>query len=210
MPANKQQKSYKSWKERRFYETGAYQDPHSWFYMDHPTLSDWYNLSTLLDFMDSAEKAGVNPLYYVALGISETNLGNKSYTNPSRIFYKSHPDLSRILAKIPDSQEEKIRKAHLDYGAKYLASKFKEFPNDVISALQAYSGKGRTIYGGRPDMVEYITGSKRSFGKPYHKINYWRDKPQALRILEIASILQNTPELEGLFEPTVSKFLGRY
>lgn len=204
------EKKHKSWKDKRFYETGAYLDPSSWFYLEHPTHSDWYSLATVLDFIDSAERANINPLWYVALGISESGLGNKD-ANQVRIFFKHHPSLMAELEKIPDSQEARQKKAILDYGAKYLAQMLSKYSPDVVKGLQAYSGTGRTIYSGHPEVVEYVTGSRRSFGKPFHKIRYDREMPQAVRILEIASKLRQMPELAGLlYRPTVEEFLGRY
>src|SRR3972149_11889122 len=99
--------TYKNWKEKRYYETGANKEPGSWMYLEHPTHSDWYSLSTMLDFIDAAEKNNINPIDYVALGISESGLGNQDYTNPVRVSWKSHPDFTEKIGKVPYDPEKK-------------------------------------------------------------------------------------------------------
>jgi hypothetical protein len=198
---------YKDWKTKRFYETGAHEDPSSWVYLEHPKLADWYSLNAMLDFIDAAKRHEVDPSLYTALGISESGLGNQDYGNPVHIFWNKHPELQKQMEKIPDTQLEKQRQTIIDYGAKYLADQFKRYSGDLLSALQAYSGTGKTIYTGHPDVVKYQLDTTRVFGKPYQKINFWKDKPQANRIVGIANLLRENPELTGLFEPKLSDVL---
>ena len=200
-------RTYKNWKERRFYESGAYREPGSWLYLEHPTHTDWYSLSEMLKFIDAAEKNNIDPVDFVAMGISETGLGNQDYGNPTRINTTAHPNLYKILDKIPDTQPEKQHAAMIDYGAKIMKENFKKYPKDRASALQAYSGEGKTIYGGEWNNVDYQLGTTKVFGRPYEQINFWEEKPQAKRVMEIAEILKKHPDLRGMFPTNLSTFL---
>lgn len=191
---------YKSWKEKRADDLSIENEPGNWEYLDIGKYRDWYHLPTMLQYVAAAEKYGINPFDYVALGISESGLGNTDPGNPSRIYWSQHPSLTQMLSPtgmMP--KEEDTRELSIDFGAKFLADKFRQYPNDRMKALQAYSGTGKTIYGGHPDVVQYQTGSTRSFGKPYQSINYWIDQPQAKRIAMIAEVIKALPELRGLF-----------
>jgi len=187
------------WQKERFYKTGASEEPGSWFWMNHPTHSDWYSLDMASKFADAAKSVGVDPWDFVALGISESGLGNQDYGNPTRLWWKAYPEfVENVMSKIPDSKPEEQQKAVIGQGAKILAEKIKEYPNDRTRAIQAYSGKGKTIYGGHPDVVEYQLGTKKVFGKDYRDIDFWRDMPQGKRVVTISDILKSMPELQGL------------
>ena len=58
--------------------------------------------------------------------------------------------------------------------------------------------------------MEYQLGTTSVFGKPYSKINFRAEKPQAKRIVGIADLLKDHPDLAGLFESKLSDFLGNY
>jgi len=77
----------------------------------------------------------------------------------------------------------------IDYGARYLAEGIKNYPNDLLSGVQAYSGVGKKPYGGRTDPNE------KFFNKKAKDTNFWRDKPQAKRVLAIYNILKKNPKM---------------
>lgn len=201
-------KAYKTWKEKRLHETGAAEEPGSWFYLEHPTHSDWYSLSMALKFIDAAQKYGIDPYDYLALGISETGLGNPTpsnpamASNPARIDWGQHEERLKKLypefkarGELPEVQRE----VSIDYGARYLSEMLNKYINDKLAGLQAYSGAGKTIYGGSPEEIKEIYGTTKFFGgRPYKEIDFWKEKPQAKRITEISDILRGMPELEGL------------
>ena len=189
---------YKNWKEKRAQETEAGRYPEDWIWFDkYPKYEDYYNKDIIKRFVESAVKYGIDPYTYVALGISESGLGNKDPWNPPRIMIDKHKELEKALP--PGfiggvENPETYRNSLIDFGAKYLSQQYKNFPENELKAIQAYSGLGKTIYGGHPDVVEYTTGSKRSFGKDYRKINYVKEKQQAKRVIGIREKLREEQE----------------
>lgn len=55
--------------------------------------------------------------------------------------------------------------------------------------MQAYSGTGKTIYGGR------LPANNRQFGKEIGKTNFWREMPQGKRVQAIRSALEGVPAI---------------
>jgi len=198
---------------------GVSENPQDWtWFVDQSkpsTHTDWYNLPTILEFANAARKYGLDPADFVALGMSESGLGNFDPGNPARVFWSKHPSLMKALSGGDDSgnlafmlPEDESRKISLDFAAKFLAEKFKQYPNDRMTALQAYSGLGNTLYGGNPDVVEYNLGSKRAFGKPYNQINYAKEKPQAQRVARLAEQVKTNPDMVNtIYSPSLMDIL---
>lgn len=192
-----------NWKERRWNQLNVHESPADWIYLDnHKTHADWYQKGMVQQLAEAADRYGVDPYDYVALGISETGLGNQTDANPVRIYWPAHAKaFEERYGYNPDdvqavTAEDKERHV-IDYGAKYLADQFARFPNDRLSALQAYSGTGSKIYGGRT--------SGKYFGKNQQNLNAWRDKPQGRRVMELSDLLRKSPEFQEIIDSVLKK-----
>ncbi len=192
-------KAPKNWKEKRERETGASLSPDEFMYLGEPTkFADWYPKEAILQFDAAARAHNLSPFDFLGLGIAESGLGYKHPDNPTRINLGVHQkEMERLYPGVSfeeqDSepgQSEKRRDTNIYHGAKLLAESLSHYPEDRLSGIQAYSGTGRTPYGGG--------AGKKYFGQSIKKLNLWRDKPQAKRVVEISDALKSIPELVRL------------
>jgi hypothetical protein len=188
----------KDWRDRQYQKRGVSKDPSNFLWMDLGAHSDWYQKDIIKKFVDAANKYGVSPADYVALGISESGLGNQHSSNPSRINWDVHN--KRLAEEYPEYAERGglpavQREVGIDFGAKYLSEQLKRFP-DKLSGIQAYSGTGRTPYNGKR--------GGRYFGTQIRDLNLWKDKPQARRVMEFSDKLKSIPELIHLLAKSES------
>lgn len=166
---------------------------------NHPTHSSYYDAGAARAFIAAAKRHGVDPVLYTALGISESRLGQADNYNLPRINLDAHSDeLEKLYGRsnwfdaAPDWMSQSLDL--IDFGARYLASTIKRYPGNLLKGVQAYSGVGRKAYGGTADE------GRRFFGKDIKDINFWRDKPQAKRVLEIYELLKKDPQMERLLK----------
>jgi len=197
-------KQYRNWQEKRSVETGAAEYPKGWVWIDIPKFQDYYSVETIKKFITSAKRYNVDPYDFVALGIAESGLGRTTFSNPAHIdlplhtrglwwaLHEKDPTKFRDPRQLP--LEEK-RDLYIDYSAKLLAEKLGKY-KDKLSAIQAYSGTGKTVYGGDPETVKDLYGTTRLFGKPFSQINFWKEKPQAKRIAEISAQLKKQKSID--------------
>ena len=185
---------FKNWKEKRFSETGAFKKPEGWIWVDHPTHSDWYQKEVINQFIISAKKYGIDPYDFIALGISETGLGNQNPGNPARINFAVHPSYSIPPPEFTTSPKvfRKARGVAIDNAAEILAKQLKKY-KDKESGIQAYSGTGRTLYGGGT--------AGNWFGKPLAGQDMWKEKPHAKRVLDISSKIRENPQIKSMVNP---------
>lgn len=198
-------KEYKNWKQKRQYETGAIDYPKGWMWMDLPKFADYYPKETVKKFIQSAERYKLDPNDLLALGVAESGLGMKHPDNPLRINYDAHD--KEMRKRYPALQEVRdigdapgIRDIVIDYGTELLADSFKKY-KDRISALQAYSGTGSTLYGGPKRWAMTpggISGEEKFFGKPIKETDFWKEKPQGKRVNEISIWLRKNEELQQM------------
>ncbi len=222
---------FKTWKDRRAAElsgrvpgfevdggvptpgTGPLDVPDRWLWLDLEKTkhSDYYNKDMVQKFAAAAKKYGVDPYDFIALGISETGLGNQDPRNPSKINPAEHEKTIRKLYSNVDS--ENWGDIGIDYGARYLAEQQKKYPKNKLAALQAYSGTGSKLYKKTP-WVDAPPES-RWFGKPLKEQDMWKDKPQAKRIVAIAEKLRKNKEFRKYLDSLqqaddeVYQFLGK-
>ena len=194
---NSGKKNFSDWKEKRFYESGAADNPDYWVWVDHPTHSDWYNKERISYFADVARKNGVDPYDFIALGISESGLGNQHFENPTRVNRGVH------FPGVKDVKPEEL----IDFSAKYLSEQLKKY-GDREAGIQAYSGTGKTVYstplldsGGNID-ASTNPSSGKFFGKKKKDTDYWKEKPQAKRVIDIAEKIKTDPAIFGIVEGT--------
>ena len=180
----------KDWKERQFRERGVGKHPEEWFYLEHPTHKDWYQKEVAKRYIGAAKSAGVDPYDYLALGVSESGLGNLHPSNPSRIDWDVHQEFLN-KGEEPESQRS------IEVGAILLKRALDKY-QDRLSGLQAYSGTGKTIYGGRPEVVDRLYGTTKMFGKPFQKIDFWKEKPQGKRVDELSQLLRKNQDVIDL------------
>lgn len=188
-----------NWQQKRWNDLEVYNNPKGWFWFgDHKTHSDYYDVGIARLFAEKAKQHGVDPLLYVALGISESGLGNQAAEDWPRINFDAHRDEmvklygDRInnIARGPEEHYERMEDL-VDFGARHLARSLKRYPKDLLSGVQAYSGTGRVPYGG--DTEE----GHRFFGKDIDKIDLWKEKPQGKRILGIYERLKKDKGLQA-------------
>ena len=190
-------KQYRNWQEKRLVETGAAEYPKGWTWIDIPKFQDYYPVETIKKFITSAKKYNVDPNDYLAVGIAESGLGLKHPSNPSRINIDVHLDrMKQLYPQLANfreiSEHPRFQDISIDYGARYLGEQLGKY-KDRLSALQAYSGTGKRLYGGpaRWQMTPgAFTGEEKYFGKPSTKINFWKEKPQGKRVAEISELLK--------------------
>lgn len=187
-------KKYKGWKEKRQYETGALDNPKEFIWFEHPKFQDYYPKQAIAEFARAAKKFGVDPATYVSLGISESGLGYKNPSNPARINYGVHG--GNIWKMVGDGIISSLdrRGQSVEFGASYLAQQAKKYKTP-IEAIQAYSGTGVKPYGKSKAELERHLGTSKFFGTPYEKTNFWRDKPQGERVLEVLSKVKQQKEI---------------
>ncbi len=188
---------YKDWKQKRAFDTGAFENPEEFLWMDIPPYSDYYRKEAIKQFGNSAKKHGVEPNLFTALGVAESGLGNRHFSNPTRVDLTIHEKRLKDLGYDKDYPEDLI-----DYSARFLSELQGKYKSP-LNAAQAYSGMGRTLYGGKADKVKQLTGSTRVFGgRDFRTINFKKEKPQGKRVLAIAEALKKIPELQSLYEPS--------
>jgi len=177
---------------------GPISNPQGWLWMQLPEKkTDWYSKDMMKQFAEAAKRHGVDPLTYIALGVAETQLGNVNPTNPAMIYPVAHPAGFGTRKKLYGDKAE-TPEASIDYGARLLHEGYKRFPKDELAAIQSYSGTGRTIYS-KPKadsdtVTPKITSKSRYFGRPVKSIDFWKEKPQAHRVQEIAKALRQNKE----------------
>lgn len=192
-----------NWQEKRYNQLGVFMNPDAWTYLEHPTHSDWYQKGAIQKFAEAATRHGVDPYDFVALGISESGLGNQWPSNPTRIMLDKHgSELTRLYGMEDPSKQLGGADMLTDYGARYMRDMMRKYPNRP-DYLQAYSGTGRTFYGGNPG------ANSKWFGKPLGTINAWQDKPQAKRIMDISERLKTHPEIPDLIS-TIQDMMQYY
>jgi hypothetical protein len=180
----------KDWKERQFRQRGVSKYPEEWFYLEHPTHKDWYQKEMAKRFVSAAKDVGVDPYDYLAVGVSESGLGNLHPSNPARIDWDAH---QKFLTGPGDPGSQRS----IEVGAILLKEALSKYV-DRLSGLQAYSGTGKTIYGGNPKAVEALYGTTKIFGKPFQQIDFWKEKPQGKRVDAISQLLRKNPEVIDL------------
>lgn len=204
---------FKDWKEKQYVESGVYKDPDKYIWVDHPMYSDWYSKDMITKFSIAAKKYGVDPYDYIALGIVESGLGRQHPSNPSRVLEQLHGErIQKLYPEFPNyltramAGESKIqiladksRDILIDYGARYLSEQLKKYP-DKESGIQAYSGTGKTVYGGDVSFIRDVYGTTRMFGKPFQQIDFWKEKPQAKRILDTSKKLKENSDIVSFIE----------
>jgi len=153
-------------------------------------MSDYYSKPMMRQFINSAKKYGVDPYDFLALGISESGLGHRHPSNPTRV------DIGQHFPQYPPPYGPPMEEL-VDFSAKYLAEQLKKY-SDKLSAIQAYSGTGKTIYGGSSKAVKEEYGTTKMFGRPFQEIDFWKEKPQAKRVMSISEQLKKTPEVANL------------
>jgi hypothetical protein len=179
---------YSNWKERRFYETPAWENPENWFYFEHPTHSDWYSKPMAQKFMATAKDVGVDPFDFLAVGISESGLGNLHPSNPARVNWGVHDKFLR-------GPEDETPERSMQVGALLLKQAMDKY-KDRLSALQAYSGTGKTVYPNAPKGQR----PKKMFNRPIKEIDFWKEKPQGHRVDEISQLLQRNQAILDLMK----------
>ena len=219
-------KEPKTWKERRFYETNAHKNPDQWIWINHKTHSDWYDKDIIKRARDIAIENGIDPYTFIAKGITESHLGNLHPDNPYRLDLRLHyPEILKMIERGEYNLEKGGREVSnawktqeigtdagrdimMDYAAKHFKKGLNKYPKDELAGIQAYSGEGKTIYGGHPDVVRYHTGSTRSFGKPYQQIDFWKEKPQAKDTISVRNVIKDNPEVKSIVEPMATRQEG--
>lgn len=205
-PVKVEAPKFRSWQERRAYETGASQFPEKWQWLPiEPKFQDYYSVPTMQTFVQAARKNLVDPSLLLALGIAESRLGNSNPSNPLRLYNNSLND--KVLAALDEDESLDPRNVSIDVGAEYLADQLRKYP-DELSGVQAYSGTGKTLYKGNKDTMQEYYGSTKFFGKPVERTNFWKEKPQGKRVLGIRDQLKASPEVARLIEQVaLSEFL---
>jgi hypothetical protein len=205
-PAKVEAPKFKSWQERRAYETGAAQAPEKWKWLPiEPKFKDYYSVPTMQTFVQAARKNLVDPNLLLALGVAESRLGNANPTNPLRLYSKSLED--KVFAALDKDESLEPRDVSIDVGAEYLADQLRKYP-DELSGVQAYSGTGKTLYQGDKKKMQEFYNSTNFFGKPVEQTNFWKEKPQGKRVLGIRDQLKANPEVAALIEQVaLSEFL---
>jgi hypothetical protein len=195
------------WNRKRAEELNVTTNPEQWIWFEHPKHADWINKQSLFDFIEAAERHGVDPYYMLGMGMVESHLGNLHPSNPARINWDVHEPALRKLGIFEDQgTQESIRSGLIDFAARLLKEHFTKYPNDPISALQAYSGKGKTLYGGNSAVVKDLYGTTKMFGKPFQKIDFWKEKPQGKAAYELATLLKDNAAVRQIVENPKMRF----
>ena len=187
-----------NWKERREFKTGALKSPKDFIWLEVGKFSDYYPKDMMKKIIKTASNYGLDPYDLLAVGIAESGLGYKNPVNPMQINLDVHEDEMRkrypqlqTLPKQEMTGHPAFPSLSIDYAGHLLDKALKEFPEDRLSGLQAYSGKGRVLYGGTVKDEKY-------FNKPSKEINFWRDKPQGKRVDRISTMIKLNEELQHL------------
>lgn len=210
--------AYKDWRTRRFHETGAWQDPQSWSYVPNSTHGDWYNLDNIMQFVDAATKYNVPINDYLALGVSESGLGNKHPSNPARVNYEAnwenlirlYPDLVDVYGVPGKNNKTEMfaeakspelgKQVSIDFGAKRLSDLLAKNPNNRIRGIQKYSGAGKRMnvgYKSSPK-AKPATPESRFFGKKLKDLDFHKQPEQALRVDKISKDVSKDTRLQEL------------
>lgn len=180
--------AFQNYKDKRDYQLGVYRDPNKWIWFEHPTHRDFLNKDVAGKFINTAMKYGIDPYKYLALGISETRLGNNNYSNPTQIRFDIHRD--RIDKLYPLNSGMSDQDVAIDYGGRYLKEMLDKYKGNELAGLQAYSGTGQVLYGGK--------AQGKFFGRNQAGLRVWDEHPQANRIVDIAGRIRKMPEFIDL------------
>ncbi len=196
------------WNRKRAQQLGVNEDPNRWLWIEHPKHADWIDKATVSDFVDAAEKQGIDPYYFLGMGMVESHLGNLDPDNRARVHMGAHDKALDKLGVFKDQgvNGKSIRQGLIDFAASLMKGHFKKYGKDPVTALQAYSGTGKTIYKGIPDLVEYQYGTTKVFGKPFQQIDFWKEKPQGKATYELANLLKDNEAIRQIVENPKMRF----